>query len=99
MNNTTHLPARTPAPHNKQARTNVIKELTAPLSLVLYQFIFIKVKQTKKTLTKLKKEEYCGFNFEQSGATWIAWKDRDHILPKMDDTCSRFLKQENEESD
>jgi hypothetical protein len=53
----------------------------------------------KKTLTRLKKEEYCGFNFEQSGATWIAWKDREHILPKMDDTCSRFLKQNDSNLD
>ena len=45
----------------------------------------------KKILKKLKGEEYCGFHFEKSGNTWIAWKDRDKILPKMDDTCSRFL--------
>ena len=46
----------------------------------------------KKTLKKLKTEEYCGFNFEKSGSTWISWKDREHIIKKMDDTCSRFLK-------
>ncbi len=46
----------------------------------------------KKTLKKLKEEEYCGFHFEKSGNTWIVWKDRDKILPKLDDTCSRFLK-------
>ncbi len=45
----------------------------------------------KKTLKKLKEAEYCGFHFEKSGNTWIVWKDRDKILPKMDDTCSRFL--------
>jgi len=45
----------------------------------------------KKILKKLKEEEYCGFHFEKSGNTWITWKDRDKILPKMDDTCSRFL--------
>jgi hypothetical protein len=45
----------------------------------------------KKTLKKLKEEEFCGFHFEKSGNTWIVWKDRDKILPKMDDTCSRFL--------
>ena len=45
----------------------------------------------KKTLKKLKNEEYCGFNFEKSGSTWISWKDREHIIQKMDDTCSRFL--------
>lgn len=45
----------------------------------------------KKTLKRIKEEEYCGFHFEKSGNTWIVWKDRDKILPKMDDTCSRFL--------
>ena len=46
----------------------------------------------KKTLKKLKEEEYCGFHFDKSGNTWIAWKDRNKIIKKMDDTCSRFLK-------
>jgi len=46
----------------------------------------------KKTLKRLKKEEYSGFNFEKSGSTWIIWKDRQLIIKKMDDTCSRFLK-------
>lgn len=46
----------------------------------------------KKTLKKLKEEDYCGFHFEKSGNMWIAWKDREHIIKKMDDTCSRFLK-------
>ena len=46
----------------------------------------------KKTLKRLKKEEYCGFNFEKSGSTWIIWKDREYIIKKMNDTCSRFLK-------
>jgi hypothetical protein len=45
----------------------------------------------KKTLDKLKEEEYCGLNYEQSGSTWIAWKDREHIIKKLDDTCSQFL--------
>jgi len=45
----------------------------------------------KKTLKKLKEEDYCGFHFEKSGNTWIAWKDREHIIKKMDDTCSQFL--------
>ena len=45
----------------------------------------------KKTLIKIK-EEYDGFHFEKSGNTWIAWKERDHIIKKLDDTCSRFLK-------
>jgi len=45
----------------------------------------------KKTLTRLKEEEYCGFHFEKSGGTWITWKDRKHIIKKTDDTCSKFL--------
>ena len=44
----------------------------------------------KKTLAKIK-EEYDGFHFEKSGSTWITWKDRDHIIKKLDKTCSRFL--------
>jgi len=47
----------------------------------------------KKTLERLKKEEYCGYNLEKSGGTWIAWKDREHILPKKDDTCGHLLKE------
>ena len=46
----------------------------------------------KKIMERLKKEEYCGFNFEKSGATWIIWKDREHIIQKQDDTCGRYLK-------
>ena len=45
----------------------------------------------KKTLKRLKDEEYYGFHFEKSGSTWIAWKDREHIIRKMNDTCGRFL--------
>jgi len=48
----------------------------------------------KKILERLKKEEYVGFNFEKSGATWIAWKDRDKILKKLDDTCGSKLKED-----
>ncbi len=44
----------------------------------------------KKTLTKIK-EEYDGFHFEKSGSTWITWKDRDHLIKKLDETCSRLL--------
>ncbi len=49
----------------------------------------------KKTLTKIK-EEYDGFYFEKSGSTWIMWKDRDHIIKKLDETCSRFLDESGE---
>ena len=44
----------------------------------------------KKTLSKIK-EDYDGFFFEKSGSTWIIWKDRNHIIKKLDETCSRFL--------
>lgn len=50
----------------------------------------------KKTLAKIK-EEYDGFHFEKSGNTWITWKDRDHIIKKLDETCSRFLEDSNDE--
>jgi hypothetical protein len=50
----------------------------------------------KKTLAKMK-DEYDGFHFEKSGNTWISWKDRNHIIKKLDDTCSRFLKNDGEE--
>jgi len=44
----------------------------------------------KKTLTKISKD-YDGFHFEKSGSTWIIWKDRDHLIKKLKDTCSRLL--------
>ena len=44
----------------------------------------------KKTLVKMK-DEYDGFHFEKSGSAWIVWKDRNHVIKKLDDTCSRFL--------
>ncbi|MBA7666804.1 hypothetical protein ES703_74886 [subsurface metagenome] len=50
----------------------------------------------KKTLTKIK-EEYDGFHFEKSGSTWIIWKDLNHIIKKLDETCSRFLKNDEKE--
>ena len=50
----------------------------------------------KKTLAKIK-NEYDGFHFEKSGNTWITWKDRNHIIKKLDDTCSRFLDESDNE--
>ena len=44
----------------------------------------------KKTLSKIK-EEYDGFHFEKSGSTWITWKDRDHLIKKLNETCSNLL--------
>ncbi len=46
----------------------------------------------KRVLSKQLKEDYSGFHFKKSGNTWIAWKDRKHLIKKMDDTCGRFLK-------
>ncbi|MFX0021629.1 MAG: hypothetical protein ACFE9S_04835 [Candidatus Hermodarchaeota archaeon] len=46
----------------------------------------------KKTLTKIS-EQYDGFHFEKSGSTWITWKDRDHLIKKLNDTCSRLLEE------
>ena len=45
----------------------------------------------KKTLAKIK-EEYEGFHFEKSGNTWITWKDRDHLIKKLNETCGQLLK-------
>ncbi|MBY9008454.1 MAG: hypothetical protein KGD74_01150 [Candidatus Lokiarchaeota archaeon] len=50
----------------------------------------------KKTLSKIK-DDYDGFYFEKSGSTWIIWKDRNHIIKKLDETCSRFLVGDEEE--
>jgi hypothetical protein len=50
----------------------------------------------KKTLARIK-ENYDGFHFEKSGNTWIIWKDRDHIIKKLDETCSRFLEDSDDE--
>ena len=50
----------------------------------------------KKTLKSMV-DNYEGFHFEKSGGTWIVWKDREHIIKKLDDTCSRFLKDNNQE--
>ncbi len=44
----------------------------------------------KKTLAKIK-DDYDGFYFEKSGSTWIIWTDRNHIIKKLAETCSRFL--------
>ena len=44
----------------------------------------------KKTVSRIK-EDYDGFYFEKSGSTWIIWKDRNRIIKKLDETCSRFL--------
>lgn len=50
----------------------------------------------KKTLKSMV-GNYEGFHFEKSGGTWIVWKDREHVIKKLDDTCSRFLKKNNQE--
>ncbi|MFX1375466.1 MAG: hypothetical protein ACFFA0_06620 [Promethearchaeota archaeon] len=50
----------------------------------------------KKTLTKIR-ENFDGFHFEKSGNTWITWKDRKNIIKKLDETCSRFLEDSDDE--
>ncbi|MFX1273787.1 MAG: hypothetical protein ACFFBP_10060 [Promethearchaeota archaeon] len=45
----------------------------------------------RRILEQLKKD-YIGLNFEKSGSTWIAWKDRNKISKKLDDTCGHMLK-------
>ncbi|MFX1419520.1 MAG: hypothetical protein ACFE9N_11430 [Promethearchaeota archaeon] len=49
----------------------------------------------KKTLAKIN-DQYDGFHFEKSGNTWIMWKDRDHLIKKLDETCSRMLDESND---
>ena len=44
----------------------------------------------KKTLKQIN-QQYEGFHFEKSGNTWIIWKDRDHLIKKLNDTCSDLL--------
>ncbi|MBD3195089.1 MAG: hypothetical protein GF317_08550 [Candidatus Lokiarchaeota archaeon] len=46
---------------------------------------------TKKILEQLIDEDYIGFHFEKLGNSWVLWKDREHIVKKMPDTCGRFL--------
>lgn len=46
----------------------------------------------KKTLDKLKEENYCGFHYEQSASTWIAWKDERVIMSQEDFHCGAELK-------
>ena len=72
---------------NNELETNHPITITEIVGKTGFSWSFV-----KKTLKRLKKEEYSGYNFEKSGSTWIIWKDRKHIIKKMDDTCSRFLK-------
>ncbi len=73
------------------AYLNEILEINHPIAIAKivedtgFSWSFI-----KKSLTKIK-DEYDGFHFEKSGSTWIIWKDRDHLIKKLDKTCSRFL--------
>ena len=45
----------------------------------------------KKNLEIIKQKEYCGYNFEKLGNSWIVWKTRDKLIPKLNDTCSKFI--------
>ncbi len=38
------------------------------------------------------KRDFVGLNFEKSGSTWIAWKDRLKITKRLDNTCGHLLK-------
>jgi hypothetical protein len=51
----------------------------------------------KKTLNKIN-DEYDGFHFEKSGSTWITWKDRDHLIKKLKQTCSSLLDETEDSS-
>jgi len=70
---------------------NITLDINHPIAIAKivkdteYSWSFI-----KKTLSKIK-EEYDGFHFEKSGSTWIIWKDRDHLIKKLDETCSNLL--------
>jgi hypothetical protein len=74
---------------NSQLRVNHPIAITEVVEKTGFSWSFI-----KKTLARIK-NEYDGFHFEKSGSTWIIWKDRDHIIPKLKDTCSRFLDDED----
>jgi len=50
----------------------------------------------KKTLIKIN-DEFDGFHLEKSGNTWITWKDRDRIIRKLEETCSRLLNESENE--
>lgn len=48
----------------------------------------------KRILKQKLKNNYAGFHFEKSGNTWIAWKDRDKIIRKLEHTCGEMLESE-----
>lgn len=50
----------------------------------------------KKTLSKIK-EQYDGYHFEKSGNTWLIWKDRQHLIKKLNETCSSLLTESENE--
>lgn len=76
--------------YNKNLETNKPIAIAELVEKTGFSWSFI-----KKTLAKIK-NEYDGFHFEKSGNTWITWKDREHIIPKLEDTCSRFLDNDEE---
>lgn len=49
----------------------------------------------KRVLKEDLKDNYAGFHFEKSGNTWIAWKDREKIVKKLDKTCGSMLNANN----
>jgi hypothetical protein len=63
-------------------------EINHPIAISeLVGFSWSFIKKTLKSMIN----QYEGFHFEKSGGTWITWKDREHIIKRTDDTCSRFL--------
>jgi hypothetical protein len=52
----------------------------------------------KKTLVKIN-TEYEGFHFEKSGGTWLCWKDRTHVIKKLNDTCAKYLTDEERDEE
>ncbi|MGV9173703.1 MAG: hypothetical protein ACOC44_13750 [Promethearchaeia archaeon] len=47
----------------------------------------------KRVLTDDLKNDYVGFHLKKSGNTWIAWKDRDNIVKKLEHTCGEMLEE------
>jgi hypothetical protein len=51
----------------------------------------------KRVLTKELKGNYVGFHLKKSGNTWMAWKDRNKIVKKLDHTCGELLEDDEKE--
>lgn len=49
----------------------------------------------KRVLTKELDKNYVGFHLKKSGSTWIAWKDRNKIIKKLNHTCGELLSEDD----